>query len=60
MIDIDTIENTSINSSQKIQQFDLKNRKKFPRFPTTVIDDFFQEPLMWRNLALQQVQRLTR
>ena len=54
MIDIDTIENTSINSSQKIQQFDLKNRKKFPRFPTTVIDDFFQEPLMWRNLALQQ------
>ena len=43
MIDIDTIENTSINSSQKIQQFDLKNRKKFPRFPTTVIDDFFQE-----------------
>ena len=54
MIDLDTIENTSLDSSHKIQKFDLKNRKKFPRFPTRVIDDFFLEPHLWRNLALQQ------
>jgi len=54
MIDIDTIENTSLDSSHRIQKFDLKNRKKFPRFPTRVIDDFFLEPHLWRNLALQQ------
>ena len=27
MIDIDTIENTSLDSSHRIQKFDLKNRK---------------------------------
>ena len=52
MIDIDTIENTSIRIYSKNPS--LIPKEKFPRFPTTVIDDFFQEPLMWRNLALQQ------
>lgn len=54
MADIDFIDNSSINASTKINELDLKNRKKYPRFPTRIIEDFFLEPYLWRHIALQQ------
>tara|TARA_B100000214_G_scaffold349348_1_gene302135 strand:+ start:393 stop:1091 length:699 start_codon:yes stop_codon:yes gene_type:complete len=54
MADIDFIDQSSVNASTKINQLDLKNRKKFPRFSTRIIEDFFPEPYLWRHIALQQ------
>jgi len=41
-------------SSRLIKENDLKNRIKYPRFPSRIIEDFLPCPYVWRNLALQQ------
>lgn len=48
------LHNDSIASSLMIQEMDLKNRRKYPRFPTMIIEDFFKEPNAWRTLGLSQ------
>jgi hypothetical protein len=42
------------NSSTAIQQGDLKNRFLFPFFPTIIIDNFYDDPDLWREYALEQ------
>ena len=33
---------------------DLKNRFLYPYFPTIVVDDFYEDPDLWRDFALSQ------
>jgi hypothetical protein len=42
------------NSAVDINANDLKNRFLFPFFPTTVVDNFYEEPDLWREFALEQ------
>jgi len=42
------------NSSAAIQQGDLKNRFLFPFFPTIIVDNFYEDPYLWREYALEQ------
>ena len=53
-IDIDTINNNAQNSAGLIAKNDLKNRRKHRFLPTKVIDNFFESPSLWRNLAMSQ------
>lgn len=42
------------NSSALIQTHDLKNRALYPFMPTIVIDNFYENPDLWREYALDQ------
>jgi len=42
------------NSSTAIQNGDLKNRFLFPFFPTIIVDDFYEDPDLMREYALEQ------
>lgn len=56
-MDEDYIQNlleTNTYSSESIRDNNLKNRMLYPYFPTTVIDNFYEEPDMWREYALDQ------
>lgn len=53
-VDLALIESRAEHSAAMIQQYDLKNRRKFPYVPTRVIDDFFETPSAVRSFALQQ------
>lgn len=53
-VDIDSIRQRHMESSMSINNLDLKNRRKRPYFPITVVDDFFPEPELWRFFGLQQ------
>jgi len=54
MSNLEFIENTALQSAEYIQKYDLKNRKKHNFFPTIVIDNFFNDPVLWRHFALHQ------
>lgn len=47
-------ENENQSSSEFIKASDLKNRFLYPYMPTIVIDDFYEDPDLWRNYALKQ------
>lgn len=53
-VDIEAVRNRHIQSSMNIKSMDLKNRRKRPYFPITVVDEFFPEPELWRYFGLQQ------
>ena len=42
------------NSSDFIRENDLKNRFLFPYLPTIVVDNFYEDPDLWRDYALSQ------
>lgn len=42
------------SSSDFIKDNDLKNRFLYPYLPTIVIDDFYEDPDLWRDFALSQ------
>lgn len=42
------------HSSQYIANNQIKDRNLFPYFPTTIIDNFYDEPDLWREFALDQ------
>ncbi len=42
------------SSASFIQTSDLKNRFLYPYIPTIVIDDFYEDPDLWRHYALKQ------
>jgi hypothetical protein len=41
-------------SAAAIQAGDLKNRFLHPFFPTIIVDDFYEDPDLWREYALEQ------
>ena len=51
---MDIFEQKSLQAADKINANNLKDRLKYPYFPTRVVDDFLQEPDLWRYFALQQ------
>ena len=51
-VDIDLINASAMQSAINIKERDLKNRRKYPHFPTKVIDNFFESPSLWRKFAL--------
>tara|TARA_Y100000389_G_C17471282_1_gene531369 strand:+ start:10076 stop:10774 length:699 start_codon:yes stop_codon:yes gene_type:complete len=53
-IDIDNIKDNAFRSASDIANYDLKNRRKHKFVPTKIIDNFFESPSLWRNLALTQ------
>jgi hypothetical protein len=42
------------NNSEFIRISDLKNRFLYPYFPTIVVDEFYEDPDLWREFALDQ------
>jgi len=42
------------NSSDYIKNSGVKNRYLFPYIPTMIIDNFYEEPDLWREFALKQ------
>lgn len=42
------------SSSEFIKQSDLKNRFLYPYLPTIVVDNFYEDPDLWREFALNQ------
>lgn len=44
----------NLSSSEFIQSSDLKNKFLYPYMPTIVIDNFYNEPDLWREFALDQ------
>lgn len=51
---IDAVREIHRASAINILANDLKNRRKHPYFPLTVIEDFLTEPKLWRHFALSQ------
>ena len=43
-----------LSSSEFIKTRDLKNRFLFPYLPTIVVDNFYNDPDLWRDFALSQ------
>lgn len=41
-------------SAAAIQAGDLKNRFLYPFFPTIIVDNFYEDPDLWREYALEQ------
>ena len=44
----------SMSSSEFYRSHDLKNKFLYPYMPTIVIDNFYEDPNLWRNFALDQ------
>lgn len=42
------------NSSDFIKLNDLKNRFLYPYIPTIIVDNFYEDPNLWRDFALSQ------
>jgi hypothetical protein len=42
------------SSSDFIKSNDLKNKFLYPYLPTIVVDNFYEDPLLWREFALDQ------
>lgn len=42
------------SSSDFIRENDIKNRFLYPYLPTIVVDNFYEDPVLWREFALSQ------
>lgn len=51
---IDNLIKMNFNSSDFIKQNDVKNRFLYPYLPTIVMDNFYDDPDLWREYALDQ------
>jgi len=51
---IKKLESQNDSSTNSIKASDLKNKFLYPFFPTMVIDNFYEDPDMWRDYALSQ------
>lgn len=48
------INTKNLSSSEFIKSHDIKNRFLYPYMPTIVVDNFYNEPNLWREFALDQ------
>ncbi|CAB4125862.1 hypothetical protein UFOVP181_376 [uncultured Caudovirales phage] len=48
------INTKNLSSSEFIQSSDLKNKFIYPYLPTIVVDNFYEDPILWREFALGQ------
>ena len=48
------INDKNLSNSDFIQMSDLKNKFLYPYLPTIVLDNFYEDPLLWREFALDQ------
>jgi len=48
------INTKNLSSSEFIKSHDIKNRFLYPYMPTIVIDNFYNDPNLWREFALDQ------
>lgn len=48
------VNNKNLSPAEFVKSTDLKNRFLYPYLPTIVIDNFYDEPELWRTYALDQ------
>lgn len=48
------VNDKKLSSSDFIKMSDLKNYFLYPYLPTIVLDNFYEDPLLWREFALDQ------